>query len=144
MSAENKALVRRWFEEVWNQGSTAAIDELFARDGVAHGFAPDACGRDQFKQVHALYRAAFPDVRILVEDVVAEGDMAAVRWSATGTHRGDLLGFSGTGKQARFNGMSLVRLKGGQIVEGWNVFDQLGMLQQLGAIELGTAAQSAS
>jgi len=134
MSDANKALVRRWFDEVWGQGRVAAIDELLARHGVVHGLGPDAQGVEAFKLFHAAYRSAFPDITIRVEDVVAEGQLVAARWSGAGTHRGDDLGFPATGRQVRFSGMVFVRVENGQFVEGWNAFDQLGMLQQLGIV----------
>lgn len=134
MSAENKALIRRWFEEVWNKGRVAAIDEMFAVDGVAHGLGADMHGAAAFKPFHAAFRDAFPDLRIEVEDMIAEGDKVAYRFSVTGTHRGHGLGFPATDKPARFTGMGVVRVQNGKIVEGWNNFDQLGMLQQLGVV----------
>jgi steroid delta-isomerase-like uncharacterized protein len=138
MSADNIALVRRWFEEVWNLGRASAIDEMLASDGVVHGLGPDLCGPAEFKPFHAAYRSAFPDITIQVDDVLSEGDIVAARWSCTGTHRGDSLGFMATSKRARFSGMTFVRVRGGKVVEGWNNFDQLGMLQQLGVVTLPT------
>jgi steroid delta-isomerase-like uncharacterized protein len=138
MSAENKALVQRWFEEVWNQGRASAVDELLASDGVVHGLGSDLRGPADFKLFHAAYRSAFPDITIQVDEVVSEGDIVAARWSGTGTHRGDSLGFMATSKRAQFNGMVFVRIRAGKIVEGWNNFDQLGMLQQLGVVTLPT------
>jgi steroid delta-isomerase-like uncharacterized protein len=136
MSAENKAILRRWFEEVWNQGNTATVDELLPEDGVAHGLGPDLRGPAAFKEFHATFRNAFPDIHIDIEDVIAEGDKVAYRWTATGTHQGHLLGIPPTGRSPRFTGMGIVRIRNGRIVEGWNVFDQLGMFQQLGVQQL--------
>jgi steroid delta-isomerase-like uncharacterized protein len=136
MSAENKALVRRWFEEVWNKGDVAAIDELFAANGISHGLGMDQRGPAGFKPFHAAYRDAFPDVRLELEDVIAEEDMVACRWTATATHRGKGLGFPATNRQVRFSGMAFIRVQDGKLVEGWNNFDQLGMLQQLGIVNL--------
>ena len=135
MSVEDKVLIRRWFEEVWNQGRVAAIDEMLAQHAVIHGLGEDMHGPAGFKPFHSSYRSAFPDV-IQVHDVVAEGGMVAARWSGTGTHQGDGLGFAATGKVVWFNGMTFVRVEEGKVVEGWNVFDQMGMLQQLGAVSL--------
>jgi steroid delta-isomerase-like uncharacterized protein len=136
MSAENKVLVRRWFEEVWNKGRAAAIDELLAGNSVVHGLGPNPQGPAEFKKFHAAYRNAFPDVTIQIEAMVAEGDVVATRWSGKATHRGDGLGFAATGKTVRFSGMVFIRVEGGKFVEGWNVFDQLGMLQQIGVVNL--------
>ena len=139
MSIENKTLVQRWFSEVWNEGRADAIDEMLADDAVVHGLGADLHGSAEFKHFHSAYRNAYPDVTIDVDDLVAEGDMVAVRWSAIGTHRGDGLGFPATGRRAQFTGMVFVRIKDGRLVEGWNNFDQLGMLQQLGIVSLPSA-----
>jgi steroid delta-isomerase-like uncharacterized protein len=134
MSIEHKALVRRWFDEVWNQGRTETVDELLAEQALVHGLGPDLRGPAGFKLFHAAYRDAFPDVVIRVDDMVAEGNMVATRWSGTATHSGDGLGFAATGRPVKFTGMVIVRVENGKLVEGWNVFDQLGMLQQLGVV----------
>ena len=136
MSTENKTLVQRWFSEVWNEGRAVAIDEMLADGAVVHGLGADLHGPAEFKHFHSAYRNAYPDVTIHIDGLVAEGDMVAVRWSASGTHRGDGLGFSATGRRAQFTGMAFVRVKEGKLVEGWNNFDQLGMLQQLGIVSL--------
>jgi len=136
MSTENKALVERWFEEVWNRGRPEAIDEMLAADSVIHGLGPTSHGPAEFKAFHSAYRDAFPDVAIEIEDMVAEGDRVAARWRGTGTHRGAGLGFRATGKPVQFRGMVFVRIAGGKLIEGWNVFDQLSMLQQLDAVNL--------
>ncbi len=136
MSGDNKALVRRWFEEVWNQGRVEAIDELLAADGVVHGLGAPMRGPAAFKPFHASYRNAFPDVRVAIADIIAEGDLVAVRWVATATHRGDGLGIPATQQQVHFTGMGLIRVRAGQLVEGWNNLDQLGMFQQMGVTTL--------
>ena len=134
MSNDNKQLVVRWFEEVWNQGSTAAIDTLLAGDCVLHGFGPAPQSSAQFKIFHATYRNAFPDVSITIDDIISEGSLVAVRWSGSGTHRGDALGFAATNRPATFIGMAFARIEDWKIVEGWNLFNQLGMLEQLGMV----------
>lgn len=136
MSAENKALIRRWFDEVWSNGNASAIDEMMASNVIVRGLGSDLHGPAAFKQFHVMYRTAFPDVRLHVDEVVAEGDLVAARWSGSGTHRGDSLGFMSTGRTAQFAGMTIARIQGGKIVEGWNNFDQLGMLMQLGVVTL--------
>jgi len=132
MSAENKALARRWFEEVWNQGRADAIDEMFATDGRAYGLGDQPLSPTDFKTFHAAYRQAFPDMRIHIDDVIAEGDVVAMRWTAAATHRGALMGLAATGRPSRFEGMSFLKIRDGKIVEGRNVFDQLSMFKQLG------------
>ena len=98
MSAENKALIRRWFEEVWNKGREAAIDEMLTPRAMVHGLGPDLQGPDAFKGFYRAYRNAFPDVKIQIEDILAEGDIVATRWAGAGTHQGDGLGFPATGR----------------------------------------------
>lgn len=139
MSIENKTLVQRWFVEVWNKGRAAVIHEMLADDAVVHGLGPDLRGAADFQRFHSAYRDAYPDVTIEIEDLVAEGDIVAVRWSASGTHQGDGLGFPATGKQVQFSGMTFVRVADGKLAEGWNNFDQLGMFHQLGVVNLPSA-----
>jgi steroid delta-isomerase-like uncharacterized protein len=137
MSTEqNKASARRGFEEIWNQGNLAVVDELTSPDYAGHFFLPGmASGVEGFKQFVMLYRSAFPDVHFTVDDIVAEGDRVATRWTATGTHTGQLMNIPPTGKKVTVTGMTLTRYNAeGKGVEGWANFDQLGMLQQLGVV----------
>src|ERR671914_157461 len=109
MSEENKALVRRWFKEVWNEGREEAIDELFAEDGVAHGLADESNeslrGPVGFKPFFRRFREAFPDIEVVVEDTVSEGDKVAARCSVRGRHRGDSLGIRATDSPVEFDGI---------------------------------------
>jgi steroid delta-isomerase-like uncharacterized protein len=132
MSAANKALLRRWFDEVWNAGRSDTIDELMADNSVVHAAIGDIRGVAEFKAFQAAYRNAFPDMRIQLDQVVAEGDVVAARWTASGTHQGDGLGFAPTGQHARFTGMVFARIQNGRFVEGWDCFNQLDLMQQLG------------
>jgi len=134
MSAENKALVERWFEEVWNKGRSEAVDEMMAPDAVAHGLGPDLVGPAAFKTFHTAFRTAFPDVRVHMEELIAEGDRVAYRLTASGTHDGDGLGFPATCRSCSFVVMGSARIVDGKIVEGWNLIDELGMRTQLGVI----------
>ena len=136
MSVENKAVVRRWFEEVWNKGRAAAIDEMLAPNGVIHGLGQSMHGPSEFKAFHAGYRTAFPDVKIHIDDIVAEGDTVAVRWSAIATHGGELLGFAATQKAVTFTGMGFARVRDGKIIEGWNNYDELRVLGSCGIVNL--------
>jgi len=132
---ENKALVRRIWEEVWNKGNLSAIDELFAPTYVAHDPAnPGVQGRDGVRQLVTMYRSAFPDLQFTVEDQIAEGDMVATRYTARGTHKGELQGIPATGKQAAVPGIMISRIVGGQDREEWVNYDALGLMQQLGVI----------
>ena len=139
MSQQNKDFVRRWFEEIWNNGRASAVDEMLAANGVIHGLQGAMRGPAAFKSFHAAYREAFPDVTIHIDDMVAEGDVVAVRWSGTATHNGNGLGFAATQKRIQFTGMGFARIVDGKLAEGWNNFDQLGMFQQLGVVNLPQA-----
>jgi steroid delta-isomerase-like uncharacterized protein len=144
MSTEAVALVHRWFDEVWNQGRESAIDELLAADAVVHGLGEPGVavrGPAAFKPFFAKLRATFPDLTIRVEQTVAEGDWVASRWTAQMTHRGDALGVPATGQQVTVAGMSLGRWRDGQLVEGYNVWDQLSLMQQIGALPAPAAAR---
>lgn len=139
MSCEdNKALMRRWFEEVWNKGREDAIDEMFAPDGVAHGLADetDAAlrGPDGFKPFFRKFRDSFPDIEVIVEDAIAEDDKVAVRCILRGKHSGDALGFAATARPIEVTGIAITRIEDGKIVEAWNNFDFLTMFKQLGTI----------
>ena len=138
MSEKNKALIDRWFEEVWNKGRSAAVDEMFAEDGIAHGLADNSSnplrGPQGFKEFHAKFREAFPDIVVTVEDTVCEGDKIAARCSVRGKHSGDSLGFAATHNSVEITGIAIVRVKDGKIVEAWNNFDFMTLYKQLGAI----------
>ena len=136
MSEQNKTLVRRWFEQVWNKGRAESIDELLSERSVVHGLGTDLHGPAGFKPFHAAYRDAFPDLALQIEHMLADDDLVAVHWSATATHGGGGLGFAATGKRVSFRGMTLIRVEGNKLIEGWNSFDQLGLLQQLGVVSL--------
>ncbi len=139
MSEENKAVLRRWFEEVWNKGREEAIDELFAEDGVAHGLAGDGGGKlrgpEGFKPFFQRFRDAFPDIEIVVEDIIAEGDRVAARCTVRGRHQSDSLGFAATNQPVAFDGICIVRIRDGKIVEAWNNFDFMAMFVQVGAVQ---------
>lgn len=134
MSQEAAAFGHRWFEEVWNKGRVSAIDELMTSECRVCGLGDDLIGPQAFKSFHAAYRNAFPDLNVVVDDTIAEDDRVVLRWTATATHAGDGLGFPATGKKVQFTGISIARVENGKLVEGWNSFDQLGMLQQLGVV----------
>ena len=135
MSEENKAIVRRLMLEVWCQGRLEVIDEICAPSFVGHGLPPVVSpDREGLKQVVAMYRAAYPDVQMTIEDQIAEGDMVVTRWSGRGTHKGELMGIPATGKQITVTGIDINRIAGGKLIDGWGQFDALGMMQQLGVV----------
>lgn len=135
MSEANKAIVRRWFDEVWNQGRAEMIDAIFAADARSHGLGDLPPGPAGFRPFYNAFRGAFPDIHVTLEDVIAEGDTVAYRFTARATHRGDTLGFAATNRRAEFSGMGFARFRNGQLAEAWNNFDELGMLQQLGIVQ---------
>jgi len=134
-SEQNKAIVSRFIEEPW-KGNLDVVDELTAGDYIGHDPAnPEPLrGPEGVKEFITTYRAAFPDARITVEQQLAEGDLVATRWSGRGTHEGELMGIQATGKQVTVSGLTISRLLDGKIVEEFQNWDTLGMLQQLDAI----------
>jgi steroid delta-isomerase-like uncharacterized protein len=136
LSEENKAIVRRQEEELFTQGNLDVAVEVYARDYVGHDPSnpEDIRGLEAAKQAAADYRKAFPDLRVTVEDVIAEGDKVAARLRFRGTHRGELDGIAPTGRRVDCTGIVISRMEGGKIAEDWANFDDLGMMQQLGAI----------
>ena len=142
MSAETKGISRRLIEEAFNKGNLDVVDELVAPEFVNHDAAlPEpTIGIEATKASIRGYRDAFPDLRLTIELQVAEGDYVTTRWSARGTHQGDLMGMPATGKQATVTGITVDEIVGGRLVESWTNWDTLGMLQQLGAVpSLATA-----
>ena len=132
----NKALARRWFEEVWNQGSESAIDELFHPQGKAHGFPePDSIliGPEGFKAVHRQFHNAFTNIHVHIDDLIAEGDRVAIRWTCTAIHNGDGLGFPATGKKATLPGSSFITCRDGKLSDAHNFMDLTKMTLQLQA-----------
>ena len=138
--SENETLLRRWFEEVWNKGSEDAIDEMFAADGIVNGLndakGNPVRGTEAFKTFHRAFRAAYPDLKITVEDVVGEGDKIAARCTVRATHAGEGLGIAPTNQPIEFTGLTFVKIKDGKITEAWNEFDFLKMYSQVGALTL--------
>lgn len=131
---ENKAVVRRGIEEVWNQKNVAIVDEIAAPDYVSHNPAMTTHGLEQYKQLVMMYFAAFPDLHLTIEDEIAEGDKVVTRVTARGTHQGSFMGIPPTGKHAVVTGIVIDRFANGKTVEAWNNLDDLGLLQQLGVI----------
>ena len=135
MSTEdNKALIRRAYEEGFNQRNLAVLDEVNASDLVSHNASTTMQGLEAFKQFLSLYLSAFPDARFTVEEEIAEGERVASRYTFRGTHQGELMGIPPTGKQVTVTGMIINRIANGKSEEGWLNFDALGMMQQLGVV----------
>jgi predicted ester cyclase len=137
---ENAALVRRFVEEVISRGNLALADELIAADYVYYGPGMEVSGPDGIKQLFVMLRAAFPDWRENIEDLISEGNKVVFRVTGYGTHEGEFMGLPPTGNRVTVGGIDIVRTEGGKIVEHWANFDRLGMMQQLGAVPSPEAA----
>lgn len=129
---------RRLLEESFNEGKVDLIDQLVAADAVNHDPAVPAAmrglrGPEVLKRMVGMYRAAFPDLRVTVDDVIAAGDEVVLRWHGEGTHRGELAGLAPTGAHGSVTGISIDRWKDGKVVEAWAEWDNLGLARQLGA-----------
>jgi steroid delta-isomerase-like uncharacterized protein len=133
---ENKALVRRYAQELLNQNNLDLFDEIFAPDFVQFGADPDqVSGVEDFKQFFVMMRSGFPDFQVTIEDLfAAEGEKVVLRFTFRGTHEGEFMGIAPTGKQVTMAGIDIFRIGEGKIVELWNQEDVLGMMQQIGAI----------
>ena len=135
MTEDNKALNRRFVEEVINQGNIEAIDELIDPGVVEHAAPPGVpTGREGAKQFFAIVRSAFPDLHHTIEDMIAEGDKVVMRSTWSGTHQGEFMGIPATGRRVRVSAIDISRVADGRIVEHWEQSDALGLMQQLGVI----------
>ncbi len=131
---ENKALVRRFVEEFWSEGNMSAADELMAPDAEIHMPTGEVVDIDGLKSFAATFRESFPDWHSTFEDLIAEGDRVAERWTGRGTHRGELQGIPPTHKRVEVPGTVFYRIVGGKIVEFRGQLDMMSLMQQLGAI----------
>ena len=132
---ENKALIRRFYEEVFNKRNLAALDDFYAPDHIDHTLPPGLpVSPEGTKQAIATMLEGFPDLRITIEDMIAEGDKVVTRFTTHGTQQGMLGGIPPTGKQVAVPTIEITRIAGGKIVEDWGLDDRQGMLQQLGLV----------
>lgn len=138
----NKAVVRRMFEEAWNRGDLAVVDELLAPDAVDHHDRDVPSFAAHMKGEIVTYRRAFPDLRFTIEDMLGEGDKVAVRLTMTGTHEAALNGIPATGRQIEIEHIHISRIVDGKGVDHWAAMDTLGLLQQLGAIPVSQSRQA--
>jgi steroid delta-isomerase-like uncharacterized protein len=141
---QNEAIVRRWFEEVWNQKRTDTVYEILSPDSDGHGTSEtgaDLRGPKGFLEFHSRLIDAFPDIHIDVQDCFGTGDKVAVRWTATMHHRGRGLGIEPTGAEIKIDGMAIARFgDDGKIVEHWDNYDKLSMFQQIDAAKSKSAS----
>jgi steroid delta-isomerase-like uncharacterized protein len=141
---ENKALVRRFYEEVWDRGTTDFAFEVFAEDYARHDFRatetlPGPAGQ---KKIADDFRAAFPDLEVTVDLIIGEQDFVVGRWTATGTHSGSWGGLAPSGRRVAFSAANVFRFERGKVAEIWNHRDDLGLREQIGAaIYAGAAAE---
>jgi len=143
LTETNKTVARRFFEEVFGKGQLNVLDEIIALDHVNSG--PGALpelptGPDGAKKLVTVYRNAFPDLRFSVVAVIVEKNKVVTRWTAHGTHQGELLGMPATGKSTTVTGIAVDRIADGKIAESWLIFDQFGLMQQLGVIPMPEVA----
>jgi steroid delta-isomerase-like uncharacterized protein len=140
---DNKAISRRFFEDVWNGGKLDAIEHLASENIVLHDRDEgDVRGSEAARGLISTYRNAFPDLRFTIEEQIAEGDKVATLWKAAGTHRGELMGIPPTEKHSITTGVTIDRIADGRIVESTGVWDALGLMQQLGVLSGQPAGKS--
>ena len=133
---ENKAIIRRFLEEIFAGGNLELVDELFAPNFVLHdpSVPQEVRGPEGIRQYITMYRTAYPDTHFTIEDQIAEGDRVVTRWTGQGTHQGELMGIPPTGRRVTVTGIEVDRIAGGKIEETWVSYDALGMMQQLGVV----------
>ncbi len=135
MAEENKlkVLVKKFYDEVWNKGNMSAAD-IFSENYIRHDLRPGnpPPGPEGQKKIAADFRKAFPDLRITITLMIAEGDIVVARWVMTGTHNGQWGNVAPTGRKAEFSGVNIFRFSNGKVVEIWNYRDDLGLREQLG------------
>jgi len=143
MSVEqNKALFRRFIEEVFNKGNVSTIDEFLAPNFVEREVLPPGTpsGREGVKQLTMMFRTAFPDFNVSIDDMIAEGDKIVARTTWSGTQKGEFMGIPSSGKRVSFNVIDIIRISDGKGVEHWGVMDSSSLMQQIGAIPAGPPA----
>lgn len=136
MSEKNKAAMRRIYQEVWNQGNFEVLDEIVSPDYVGHLPTPPEApsGREGLRWLIQMYRAAFPDIYVQVDDQISEDDKVLTQITIQGTHQGQFMNVPPTNKNIRVTAMVVTRFKNNQNVEGWAELDRLGLMQQLDVI----------
>ena len=142
MTTNNKAVVLRlWYDELWDKWNLRAADELFSNDYALHlPGVPTALDAEATKQVVAMFSVSFPDLKHTVDEMIAEGDTVAARWTVRGTHRGEFQGIPASGKQVTLSRNTIHHLTDGKLRETWLSFDNMELLQQLGAVPVAAKA----
>ena len=141
MSEQNKELARRFYDEVLNTGDVERVSDLCTEDVVDHEAPPEwPAGIEGVKAFVRTFRAAFPDLRVTIEDMLADGDRVAARVRMTGTHQGDFMGVPASGSRVEFETIDIIRIADGKAAEHWGVTDNMALMQQIGAIAPGAPA----
>src|SRR5438105_2166584 len=125
MSETNKALAKRWFEEVWNKSRREAIAEMLAPEALLYEAGQPSRGPDGFYPFFDRMRASFSDIHVTIHDAIAEGNKVCLRWSCAMKHTGDGLGMPATNKQVEVTGMSLIQIEGNRFIQGWQNWDMM-------------------
>lgn len=139
MTTGNAEKLKRLYEGVWNEGDLSVADDLVSKDYVIHDrdIADEVSGPALYKRLASMTRDIFPDMRIEIADFLADGDKVAVRWTMTGTHKGELFGVPPTDDEVVLSAIEINRFDGGLLVETWTQSDQIGLMEQVGALEKG-------
>jgi predicted ester cyclase len=141
MATDLTSRLRQDIDEIWHKGNLRQIDERCSPDFVDHDVLAGDLDREGFKQFVLAIRNAFPDVRFRLDDVIISNDVATVRWTATGTHRGEFMGVAPTGRGVSVTGLQLLRFIGGQQREMWVNWDVFSLMRQLGLVpQMGAGA----
>ena len=144
MATQTAELSRRIFEDVWNRKNLNAIDDLISADYIHHDAnSPAASGIDGYKQFVNYYMNAFPDAHFTIDDAFTDGQSEVTRWTVVGTHEGELAGIPRTGRRFSVTGISIARIANGKIIESWNNWDALGLMQQLGVVSAEAQGRAA-
>ena len=144
MAAQSAELSRRIFEDVWNRKNLDAIDDLISANYIHHDAnSPAASGIDGYKQFVNYYMNAFPDAHFTIDDAFTDSQTEVTRWTVVGTHEGELAGIARTGRRFSVTGISIARIANGKIIESWNNWDALGLMQQLGVVSAEAKGRAA-
>lgn len=133
-TADNQAMIRRVFDDIWNDKKRDAIDELYHENLLSHGFGAEDGDLQTYKEYFDLITNAFPDIEFEVGETFSDGKMAAATWTASGTHDGEFMGVEPTGIASSVTGISVNRIEDGKITETWMNFDSLKLMQTIGAV----------
>lgn len=129
--SDHKAMIGRWFEEVWNKGRREVIDEMFPPEIILHDGDAVSKGPEAFKVFYDRMRTSFSDIKVTPEESISEGDLVCLRWSVTMRHTGDGMGVPSTGKQLRTTGMTMIRFANGRFAEAWQNWDMMQLMEQI-------------